>query len=426
MTSTRKLLHAADLHLDSPLLGLSAYENAPAEDIRGATRRAFEAMVDLAVEEQVIAVLLAGDLFDGEWRDYSSGMFFVKGLRRLREADIPVFLLRGNHDAESYITRTLELPSNTRELSTARPESVHREDLGISVHGQGFAQRRVMENLAAAYPEATGGMLNIGMLHTALDGAYGHDPYAPCTVSDLVGLGYQYWALGHVHSHKVVEREPHIVFPGNLQGRSVRETGPKGCVIVEITDTTVSAVRPVALDVVRWTRVKVPISGCRDRYDVCDRVGAALRNVTAEAGERLVACRVELEADAATQSLAWRERDALDAEIRSLSGEFDQVWVEKVRPVTAEREVLAASLGSATGEALHAAATELMNDPARLREVLTDAGLTTGVLQVFRDGEVDLHDPGLGRRLLGEALDELLAHLHPTRTDGTDQRKAAL
>ncbi|NUU22496.1 MAG: DNA repair exonuclease, partial [Streptomycetaceae bacterium] len=177
-----KLLHAADLHIDSPLRGLSRYPGAPAEEFRSAVRRALENLVDLAVHEGVDAVLLAGDVYDGDWKDYRTGLFFGAQMQRLREADIRVCMVAGNHDAQSKITKELRLPENVHRFSTAQPETKEYEDLGLAVHGQGFAERDVTDNLALAYPKARDGCLNIGLLHTALEGADGHDTYAPCRV----------------------------------------------------------------------------------------------------------------------------------------------------------------------------------------------------------------------------------------------------
>ena len=109
-----KFIHAADIHLDSPLRGLDKYEGAPVESIRGATRRAFANLVSLSISEHVDFVILAGDIYDGDWKDYNTGLFFVKELSRLEEAGIPVVLLYGNHDAQSRITKSLTLPENTR------------------------------------------------------------------------------------------------------------------------------------------------------------------------------------------------------------------------------------------------------------------------------------------------------------------------
>ena len=150
-----KIVHAADLHIDSPLRGLSRYPNAPVDVIRNATRRAFENLIDLCLQERVALLLLAGDVFDGNWRDYSTGMFFAAQLARLRQGGVRVVTVRGNHDAKSQITRELRLPENVTELSTRKPETKVFEDLGIAVHGQGFAAREVPEDLVVRYPRVS-------------------------------------------------------------------------------------------------------------------------------------------------------------------------------------------------------------------------------------------------------------------------------
>src|SRR5437762_1880645 len=140
-----KIVHAADLHLDSPMRGLLRYEGAPVQAIRDATRRALENLVDLCLDEKAALLVVAGDVFDGNWRDYNTGLFFAAQMSRLRAASVDVVLLRGNHDAASQITRNLRLPDNVRELSVDRPETIAFELLGIAVHGQVFATRSVSD-----------------------------------------------------------------------------------------------------------------------------------------------------------------------------------------------------------------------------------------------------------------------------------------
>lgn len=271
-----KLVHAADIHLDSPLRGLDRYDGAPSADLRVATRRAFVNLVDHCLEERVDALLLAGDVYDGDWQDFNTGLFFVKQLARLREAGIRVWAVLGNHDAASVITRRLKLPENVTLLSHDAPQTSVDERLGLAVHGQSFAKRDVGEDLAAAYPRALPGLLNVGLLHTALAGRPEHAPYAPTTSDRLASKGYAYWALGHVHRAEVVSRDPWIVFPGNLQGRSVRETGEKGFVVVTAEGTEVRSVEPVAADVARWHDLSVDVSPARNPDDAATLVQRAL------------------------------------------------------------------------------------------------------------------------------------------------------
>jgi DNA repair exonuclease SbcCD nuclease subunit len=149
-----RFLHAADIHLDSPLRGLERYPDAPAAEVREAPRRALENLVDLALEEQVAFLLIAGDLYDGDWRDYNTGIFFAAQMRRLTAAEIPVVLVAGNHDAASQITKSLSLPPGVVQLATDVPQTHELPHLGVAIHGQGFATRSVSRDLAAGYPMA--------------------------------------------------------------------------------------------------------------------------------------------------------------------------------------------------------------------------------------------------------------------------------
>ena len=136
-----------------------------------------------------------------------------------------MFKVRGNHDAECIFTRKLELPPNVTVFGSRKAESVELDELGVVLHGRSFAARSCADNLAATYPPAHGGRVNIGVLHTSLGGYEGHEP-SPCSINDLVGRGYHYWALGHVHAANRVATEPcWIVYPGCLQGRNIREHG---------------------------------------------------------------------------------------------------------------------------------------------------------------------------------------------------------
>ena len=271
-----KFVHAADLHIDSPLRGLERYDGAPVELIRGATRRALEHLVELCLEEGAKLLLLAGDLYDGDWKDYSTGLFFCQQMARLREGGVTVVWIRGNHDAASRLTQHLRPTDNVHELSHARPSSLELEFDGaqIAVHGQGFPKAKVSDDLSERYPAPVSGAFNVGLLHTALDGREGHDAYAPCRVESLVNRGYDYWALAHVHQAAVLHERPHVVFCGNLQGRHIRESGPKGASLVVVEDGQVEAILPLHVDCVRWIHLPVPVGSCNASNDAIDLVRA--------------------------------------------------------------------------------------------------------------------------------------------------------
>ena len=265
-----RFVHAADLHLGSPLLGLSQRDDDVAARFARASRDAFEELVTRALEEQAAFAVIAGDVFDGDWRDASIGLFFNRQLARLTNRGVRPIFLRGNHDADSVVTKSLTWPDRVVEFSTRKPETHRIEELRVALHGRGFPRRDVTENYAAAYPDPLAGWFNIGVLHTAC-GRAGHENYAPCTPDDLAARGYDYWALGHVHAFEIVSRDPWIVYPGNLQGRSIRECGDKGAVIVDVADGRVAGVRRVLTDRARWAGGRRRRSASRRRAEPAAR-----------------------------------------------------------------------------------------------------------------------------------------------------------
>ncbi|MBI2570137.1 MAG: DNA repair exonuclease [Candidatus Schekmanbacteria bacterium] len=439
MTTQLKFLHAADIHLDSPMRGLARYGDLPIEDIRCASRRACEQLVQLAIEEEAAFVVVAGDLYDEDWRDYNTGLFLVRQMAALRDAGIQVFVVKGNHDAASRITKSLRLPDNVRVFAERKPETMILEELGIAIHGQSFAAPHVPEDLSAAYPSPRPGLLNVGVLHSSLDGRPGHDVYAPCTSAGLRGRGYDYWALGHVHRWEIVAADPWIVFPGNVQGRHARETGPKGCALVTVDDGRVAAVERRELDVVRWAEVAVDSTGCRVATELLDRAQVEMRAALGAAGGRPVVARVVVTGASALRDSLVVHDEKWRQELRAAAADVgrDRLWIEKVRveamPAAAAgdgqsegaaaaaeaavgagapalRELLAA-LSQDDAEGDDEVIAELVQELAPLRNRLP-AELAGGV------GALDLTSPDLLRQTLREARALLGAVLFPAEAQG--------
>lgn len=327
-----KFIHAADVHLDSPLSGLERYEGAPVDEIRGATRHAFDNLINLAIEEKVAFVLLAGDLYDGDWKDYNTGLYFMERMARLQQAAIRVYMIAGNHDASSQITKNLRLPDNVTVFSINAPEQVVLEDLKVAIYGQGFATRAVTEDISQGYPQGDTQYFNIGLLHTCLTGKPGHEPYAPCTVDGLRSKGYQYWALGHVHKREVISQQPWIVFPGNIQGRHIRETGAKGCTLVTVDHAEVAEVQHRNLDVMRWALCELDVANTDTADEVYDTVSAALQTTLDEADGLPVAVRLVLTGACAAHTGLHAEHERWVQEYRALAIRLGGagLWLEKV------------------------------------------------------------------------------------------------
>ena len=329
-----RFIHAADPHLDSPLRGLEAHEGAPVETLRGATRKAFENLVNLAIDEGVNFVVIAGDLYDGDWKDYSTGLFFRGQMVRLQAKGIPVYLIAGNHDAASVISKKLTLPENVHVFSTRTAETMEVPGLAAVIHGRGFPHRAVPENLAVDYPAAVPGKFNLGLLHTSLTGRPDHDTYAPCSEQDLRNKGYAYWALGHIHQPEVISEDPWIVFAGNCQGRHARETGPRGCRLVTVKDSLeVASAEWRDLDVVRWQSVEVPLAGVENEAGAIKGIREALAGAVAAAEGRLLATRIHLTGATALHGSLHRDAQHWRAQVQALAQDFgeESVWLERLR-----------------------------------------------------------------------------------------------
>ncbi len=372
-----QFLHAADLHLGSPLIGLAQKDGDVAARFARASRDAFEDLVTRALEEEIAFAVIAGDVFDGDWRDASIGLFFNRQLARLANRGVPTYFLRGNHDADSVVTRSLTWPDSVVEFSTRRPETHRLEELRVALHGRGFPRREVAENYAVDYPEPVPGWFNIGVLHTAC-GRAGHENYAPCTAAELAAKGYDYWALGHVHTFEIVSRDPWIVYPGNLQGRSVRECGEKGAVVVDVADGRVEAVRRIATDRARWAEVVVDAEAHDDEASLMRAVEAAVRPHADGAEGRMLAVRVSFAGVTPLHARLLADAELRDKTEAAAQRCGDDVWLERLRVATTEpaRRVdeaalagldLAAALEASAGDAALREAVEALIGTVRAR-----------------------------------------------------------
>lgn len=405
-------LHAADIHLDSPLRKLPAYEGAPVEAVRSATRRALGNLVDYAVAQAVPLVLLAGDVYDGDWQDFQTGLHFAARMRELRDAGVRVVLVRGNHDAQSAMTRTLTLPANVTVLPSGAAGSAVFEDLGVAVHGRSYAVRDESENFVPGYPAPLPGLFNIGLLHTAVAGSQGHAPYAPCRLADLLAKGYDYWALGHVHEHKVLHQAPPVVYAGALQGRGVRETGPRGCVRVD-ADAAGVRVRHLPLDVMRWAVLDLDAGGATGLHEACRALDGPLAAALAAAGELPLAVRLVLSGRCPAHGALAAATGELVAELRARAGELSsgRAWVEKVVLRTAPPGAAQPAPNTPQG-ALDRALDRLAREPEAFAALGADFTDLAAKLRAVPGTDVDLpdlDDPDTRREILDDVRGLLAA-----------------
>ena len=332
-----RFIHAADIHLDSPMRGIDSEKaRIDPKEYRGSTRLALRNLVDAALLEQVDFMTLGGDNYDGDWDNFETGLFFQEQMARLGR--IPVVSISGNHDAANKMTLRLHMPANFRLLGDDKPTE-HEVVPGVRVVGQGFRDPKESRNLAELYPRLDGGGIKIGLLHTSLDGREGHARYAPCTVDDLRRRHYHFWGLGHIHKHSWEDRsgDPPILFPGNLQGRHIKETGPKGAWLIELNDEgDLIDKKFLALEVTRWEQVEVNISEIENPDDFLKTCGREFTRRNIEVANKIMAVRVRVtgESEVHNHLLSLREmrEDSLVANVQgaATNAATGRIWVEKV------------------------------------------------------------------------------------------------
>lgn len=233
-----KFIHAADLHLESPYRGVSGLNADLGAALVEGARRGFDRLIDCCIEEKVDFLVLAGDNFDSESGSLGTQFRFFRGLQRLGDAGIKVYVICGNHDPLGSWARNYQLPDNVYRFGSdevERVEFVRGGEVLAALYGVSYAQREEYRRLVERYRRQSGDPFAIGVLHGAMSGCDGHDPYCPFSLEDLLGAQMDYWALGHIHKREVLrESEPMVVYPGNLQGRHFNEAGSKGCYLLEV------------------------------------------------------------------------------------------------------------------------------------------------------------------------------------------------
>ena len=294
-----RFVHAADLHLDSPFRGIQSEAPANvAETLQRATFDAYDNIIGLCLREQVDALLVAGDIYDGADRSLRAQLKFIDGLIRLDAAGIRSFICHGNHDPLDGWEARLDLPPGCERFGsevTGAPVFPNEPERAM-IYGISYPRREVLENLSQRFLGiAQGSSFNVGLLHANVGGNPNHDAYSPCSVNDLVETNMDYWALGHVHTRQVLrEQGPSIVYPGNSQGRHPNESGERGVYLVEVDDYGTVRLEFHAMDVVRWETLEVDIAGLEDEQELLNAIDDAAVSCGESTGGRPVVFRLAL------------------------------------------------------------------------------------------------------------------------------------
>lgn len=249
-----KFIHGADIHLDSPMVGLQTLPENIFKQLQESTFKAFRNLIDAAILHEVDFVILAGDIFDNEDRSVRAQVFLRKQLERLEEKGIPAYIVHGNHDHLGGNWNEIVYPSNVHIFgeTVEVKEIVLNNNVVVHLHGFSYRERHVLERQVRNYQKKTGADYHIGILHGNMEGNSEHGNYAPFQLKELLEKEFDYWALGHIHKRSIVYKEPFIVYAGNTQGRNKKETDEKGCFLVNLQKTN-SELQFIETSEVIWT-----------------------------------------------------------------------------------------------------------------------------------------------------------------------------
>ena len=263
MNQVVQFIHGADLHLDSPFIGLKTLPDFLWEKIYQSTFTALTNLVNHAIDKQVDFVMLAGDIYDSDDRSVKAQAFLKTEMERLNQAEIPVFICHGNHDYIENSGLHLKMPENV-ELFSETVETkwlTTKNGERIAVSSFSYNSRWMTKRMITEYPKKhETADFHIGMLHgfsEGLETSHGH--YAPFTINELKSKGYDYWALGHIHTRQVLEIQPPILYAGNTQGRSSKETGIKGCELVTLTLGD-SSIETLETQDIQWETLEISLA----------------------------------------------------------------------------------------------------------------------------------------------------------------------
>lgn len=283
-------IHCADLHLGAPFQGLADLPANLALRLRAAPMQALDRIVETALERRVTAVIMAGDVFDAADRNLQAQIRLRNALRKLDAGGILTLIAAGNHDPLGSAVASIRYPASVHFFDR-RVESVPLQRDGVvvgRVYGISHDGPGVTENLARRFPEVPAGPFSIAVLHANLGRAREHGSYAPCSLADLEARGFDYWALGHLHTRGTPRAErPVVHYPGNPQGLHMGEVGPRGATLVEVSATGAVALSPIWTDAVRWHRARTSIAELKTVDDLLDAFADIGARKAAEAPDRL-------------------------------------------------------------------------------------------------------------------------------------------
>ncbi|SDF66058.1 DNA repair exonuclease SbcCD nuclease subunit [Fontibacillus panacisegetis] len=403
MTSFR-FIHTADLHLDTPFAGMSGINDRLRRHLQESTFAAFGDLVDLAVSEEVDFIVISGDIYDASESSLRAQLRLKEAWDKLGLHGIPVYVIHGNHDPLSSSRQRFVYPDHVTVFGS-RVESataVRRKDgLPVAVvSGISYPTSSVTENTSLQFHrDPSSSLYHIALLHANVDGQEGHDVYSPCSLSDLKKSGYDYWALGHIHKRQILCEAPWVVYPGNIQGRSMKETGPKGCYLVDVNDNKETTLHFYELDHVRWTETELSIEHMTSENKCKEMLEDRLESLRSESGGRTTIVRLNFTGRGPLHSMLQSGRDS-----NELLQELQRQETERISPGSAS------ILDSVIWPASFKVNTGLDYDRSLLQEENSFLGELLRLSERYQNRSDDLNLDLDANAIINDALASLMDH----------------
>jgi len=337
-------IHTADLHLDSSFKGISEINEEISLELTEATFKAFNKIIDLGIEKQVDFLLIAGDIYDGADRSLRAQLQFRDGLKRLSDAGIKAYIVHGNHDPLDGWSANLDWPKIVHIFKGKSVEKVSVEKDGeeiVQIYGISFHMQEIKTNLTYKFPKISPSkkaLFTIGMLHCNVGSNTGHEPYAPCTLQDLISRNFDCWALGHVHKKAIIyDDNPLVIYPGNPQGLHPKETGARGCFLINVNENGEPTAEFIEVDSIRWFVEELSIDFLYTEQELISKIHNYIEKIREEAEGRSSVCRIILTGRSALHSSIAR-KGVLDDILKDIreneEGEKQFVWIESIEDNT--------------------------------------------------------------------------------------------
>ena len=329
-------VHTADLHLDSPFHGIQTVNPGIAEALRESTFKAFSQIIDFCVEREVDFILIAGDVYDGADRSLKAQIRFRDELKRLCDAGISAYVIHGNHDPLDGWRAKLDWPRNIHifDATIGRAAFAKAGEIIASIYGTSYPRREVRENLSLRYQKQLDDVYTIGILHANVGENSNHESYAPCSLRDLQGAGFDYWALGHIHKHHILQDQaPTVVYPGNPQGRHPGEGGTHGCVLVQVDENGQNTLEFVPTDTIRWLEQEISIEGLDGEEDLLQVIEESIQTQQEQEGGRHLIGRIQLVGRGPLHRSLSSEKlvDVLETVRERFNRDDPFVWIDQIR-----------------------------------------------------------------------------------------------